>query len=103
MKQRIRLTEGQLHNIIRKCVNETVEEGFGDRVRGAVRGFKSGESELSDIERYAPDLIGTILYSIDSWRRQGIDAERIVNNIEYQLRQEYKKSPIQNYNTRVSD
>lgn len=37
MKQRIKLTESQLHNIIRRCVNEAVdeenlEEGwFGDK------------------------------------------------------------------------
>lgn len=29
MRQRIRLTESQLHNIIRKCVNEAVNEGQG--------------------------------------------------------------------------
>lgn len=27
MKQRIRLTESQLHNVIRKCVNEALSEG----------------------------------------------------------------------------
>lgn len=29
MKQRIKLTESQLHNIIRKCVNEALSEGQG--------------------------------------------------------------------------
>lgn len=88
MKQKIRLTESQLHNIIRRCVNETVEEGFGDRVRGAVKGFQTGASEMSNQSRGCNDLISFLLYNIKQWRSQGVDSESMVNYIENYLKQE---------------
>lgn len=39
MKQRIRLTESQLHKIIRKCVNEAlIQEGYKDWLTAGVLG-----------------------------------------------------------------
>lgn len=46
MKQRIRLTEGQLHNIIRKCVNEAVNE-IGDTHPGGRIGFAQDAANLA--------------------------------------------------------
>jgi hypothetical protein len=54
MKQKIRLTEGDLHRIIRNCINEVlneiesenIDEGFGNWVQAGING-------LSDIKNYS--------------------------------------------------
>lgn len=43
MKQVIRLTEGDLHRIVRQCVNEVIDEGnFWNNVQGALQGAVGG-------------------------------------------------------------
>ena len=43
MKQVIRLTEGDLHRIVRQCVNEAIDEGnFWNNVQGALQGAVGG-------------------------------------------------------------
>lgn len=57
MRQRIRLTESDLHRIIRNCVNEAMDEGMMDKFKGAfhgmTNGFNKGNNQLYDdkIER----------------------------------------------------
>ena len=47
MKRTIRLTESELHNIIKESVNQIIiREGFGDNVRGAIKGWKQGEESM---------------------------------------------------------
>ena len=56
MGQRIRLTENDLHNLISEAVSEVLNEGFGDRVNGAIRGFQSGAKKQSANEYNTGEL-----------------------------------------------
>lgn len=49
MKKRIKLTESQLHNVIRKCINEALDE-IGDTHPGGRIGFAQHAADLA-IER----------------------------------------------------
>ena len=46
MKKTIRLSESDLHRIVRNALNEIIpiEEGIGDRFSGAVRGLSTGRN-----------------------------------------------------------
>ena len=42
MKKLIRLTESDLHRIVKESVNKVLcNEGIGDKLKGAVSGFRS--------------------------------------------------------------
>lgn len=62
-KQRIRLTEGQLHNIIRKCVNEAVDE-IGDTHPGGRIGFAQDAANLA-YQKGRTKQSGNILQSFE--------------------------------------
>jgi hypothetical protein len=46
MKKTIRLTESELHNVIKESVNTILQEGFGDSFKGALKGIKMGSEEM---------------------------------------------------------
>lgn len=46
MKRIIRLSENDLHRVITESVKSVINEDFGDRMAGAVRGFRQGEREM---------------------------------------------------------
>ena len=46
--RRIRLTEGQLHNVIRESVNNILNEGFMDKMKGAYQGFRQGQDQMDN-------------------------------------------------------
>jgi hypothetical protein len=46
MKKLVRLTESDLHRIVKESVNKVLyNEGIGDRLKGAVSGFRSGNNQ----------------------------------------------------------
>ena len=46
--RRVRLTEGQLHNVIRESVNNILNEGFMDKMKGAYQGFRQGQDQMDN-------------------------------------------------------
>ena len=46
--RRVRLTEGQLHNVIRESVNNILNEGFMDKMKGAYQGFRKGQDQMDN-------------------------------------------------------
>ena len=46
--RRVRLTEGQLHNVIRESVNNVLNEGFMDKMKGAYQGFRQGQDQMDN-------------------------------------------------------
>ena len=49
MKRRIRLTESDLHGIVKESVKKVLyNEGLGDRFRGAWNGFQQGAQQQSN-------------------------------------------------------
>jgi hypothetical protein len=63
MKKLIRLTESDLHRIVKESVNKVLcNEGFGDKFRGAVHGFKTGANQQA-----ANDEDANTLWMIRDW------------------------------------
>lgn len=64
-KRTMRLTENDLHNLIMESVNNVLNEGFGDRLQGAARGFKQGAADMHNQELALKDA--------DDWMRSQIE------------------------------
>ena len=61
--RRVRLTEGQLHNVIRESVNNILNEGFMDKMKGAYQGFRQGQDQMDNNQQnqnYKQQLIDSI-------------------------------------------
>ena len=68
MKKMIKLTEGDLHRIVKESVNRVLyNEGLGDSFRGAMRGFHSGANQ-----QMANDEDAQMLWVINSWAQRGL-------------------------------
>ena len=62
--RRVRLTEGQLHNVIRESVNNILNEGFMDKMKGAYQGFRQGQDQMDNNQQQQhqkQQLLDTIL------------------------------------------
>ena len=62
--RRVRLTEGQLHNVIRESVNNILNEGFMDKMKGAYQGFRKGQDQMDNDQQnqhQKQQLLDTIL------------------------------------------
>ena len=69
MKRTIRLTESDLHNIVRRCVNEVIEEGQGwDTVKDVWR--RRGDW-MNDPKTYSPEEEGDFNQSLKNWVHTG--------------------------------
>lgn len=69
MKKTIRLTESDLHNIVRRCVNEVIEEGQGwDTVKDVWR--RRGDW-MNDPKTYSPEEEGDFNQSLKNWVHTG--------------------------------
>lgn len=79
-KQRIRLTEGQLHNIIRKCVNEAVNE-MATSSDKAIEGFRQLVDRLNGIVESQKSQYGDAwLIEKDGSHYQLTQPVRLMNN-----------------------
>lgn len=55
MKKTIKLTENDIHEIVKKSVEKVMEEGIGDRLSGMWQGFKQGADAMNTAQRDAQD------------------------------------------------
>jgi hypothetical protein len=68
-KKLIRLTENDLHRIVKESVNRVIiEEGFGDKISGAIQGFRTGKN-LQDVNNADSDALRN---QVDQIARDGI-------------------------------
>lgn len=77
MKQVIRLTEGDLHRIIRNCVNEAIDEGnFWNNVQGALQGAVGGYKARKNFNNKQnwQNTLNQRGVPVDSPNRDGINA-----------------------------
>ena len=57
MKRLVRLSEGDLHRIVKESVNKVLyNEGIGDRFRGAISGFRNGRDSMMQNDEDASSL-----------------------------------------------
>lgn len=79
-KQRVRINEEQLNRIVAESVKRVLKESFGDRVRGAVQGFKQGQNQ-----QYANEGDASILQQVLGFAQNGLqnpqNAQQVLQNI----------------------
>jgi hypothetical protein len=77
MKQKIRLSEADLHRIIRNCVNEAIDEGnFWNNVQGALQGAVGGYKARQNFNNKQnwQNTLNQRGVPVDSPNRDGINA-----------------------------
>lgn len=67
MRRRIRLTESELQRIVEDSVNNVLNEGFGDRIKGAFKGFRTGANQ-----QMANADDAETLTDVYNWAQEGI-------------------------------
>lgn len=124
MKKRIKLTESQLHDVIRKCINEAFRSeklqkmydengGFDDTFGGSSQGWADGnhrlplsdiedddiEDEINDYDGYSSfDNIGKIQFKNGKY----VNLKRDDNGSMQPLRDKYPDSSRKNRTKRIS-
>lgn len=61
MRQRIKLTESDLHRIIRNCVNKTLNEGY-------TNGYFDHNGEYVDLEEWSDEELRDEWIRMNEWR-----------------------------------
>ena len=81
-KKLIRLTESDLHRIVKESVNRVLyNEGLGDRFRGAWNGFKQG-AEQQNYNEVRSDVLATVR-KFAQYGLQDNPQEALQNIIQY--------------------
>ena len=85
MKKMIKLTESDLHKIVKESVNRVLyNEGLGDSFRGAMRGFHSGANQQMANDE-DPQEAMQVLQNIVNYISKGKQEQNQVygGNLEY--------------------
>ena len=99
--RRVRLTEGQLHNVIRESVNNILNEGFMDKMKGAYQGFRQGQDQM-DNNQQNQNQKQQLIDSIQQYAQFGVQScEALMEKTDEQY-SEYIKNYIWAYLKNIS-
>jgi len=94
--RRVRLTEGQLHNVIRASVNNILNEGFMDKMKGAYQGFRKGQDQM-DNDQQNQHQKQQLIDSIQQYAQMGVNSSESLMENEYEQFGQYIKDYIWAY------
>jgi galactokinase/mevalonate kinase-like predicted kinase len=94
--RRVRLTEGQLHNVIRESVNNILNEGFMDKMKGAYQGFRQGQDQM-DNNQQNQNQKQQLIDSIQQYAQMGVNSSKSLMENEYEQFGQYIKDYIWAY------
>jgi hypothetical protein len=81
MKRIIRLTEGDLHRVIKESVNNIlIQEGFMDKMRGAYNGFQQGNQQMQNTQSQLNNISQSYQNSQNKLRNTRIAADNSLND-----------------------
>ena len=99
--RRVRLTEGQLHNVIRASVNNILNEGFMDKMKGAYQGFRQGQDQMDNNQQQQHQK-QQLIDSIQQYAQFGVQScEALMEETDEQY-SEYIKNYIWAYLKNIS-
>jgi DNA-binding FadR family transcriptional regulator len=99
--RRVRLTEGQLHNVIRESVNNILNEGFMDKMKGAYQGFRQGQDQM-DNNQQNQNQKQQLIDSIQQYAQFGVQSCEALMEEKDEQYSEYIKNYIWAYLKNIS-